>query len=607
MKLDLKTKFKNLMSMRFSKLVIFLLIVAVAAVIVLKNKTVNEKLFGKKDTVTQLTAKVKKGDIQVMVTGSGPIYFTNEKKLNSKINGTITKVNFKEGDAVKAGDVICQFDDTDFQSTLATNTNGLLQNQVSAGASYQDVSNLIIKAPFAGQVSNITVNQGDTIPKGGTVFTITDTSKLKISLTYNATDAAQISIGQSADVYLTSLMQSVSGTVTYISNQPTSTTSGGQIYTVEIDMNNPGALVSGMTASADINTSKGSVTSTNTSTLNYLNKQNVTSLTGGTVQTISVKENQRVSSNDVLVTMKNDDVIRAKQTADLKIANSQNQIASSSNQIDYYKIISPIDGVITKLSFKVGDTVKSSEQVCIVSDPTQMQFDIPIDELDVAKIQIGQKTNVTVDALPNSSTKPVIGEVSKISVQGTSVSGVTTFPVTIKINDNLDKLKGGMNANAEVMVSDNKDVLYLPIEAVTKMGDKNFVWVKGSGAKGNVPPTNGSSDFKRPSSGSTASSNTKRKSSTNTKTNTGSASSIAQSITKSVASKTTNYYENAVRKEVEVGVNNDTIIEIKSGLSEDEEVILPQTQTTSKNSTAMPGMGGSNGSSGGGFSGGGRN
>lgn len=583
LKLDLKTKFKNLRSMKFSKLIVFLLIVAVAAVVVLKNKTINAKIFGTKTTVTQLTSKVKKGDIQVTVTGSGPIYFTNEKKLYSKILGTITKINFKEGDAVKAGDVICELDDTDFQTTLAASSNGLLQNQVSAGSSYQDLENITIKAPFSGQVSSVTVNEGDTVAKGGTVLTIADTSKLKVLLSYNATDAAQISLGQSAEVYLTSLMQSVSGTVTYVSNQPTSTTSGGQIYTVEIQMSNPGALVSGMIASADINTSKGAVTSTNTAALNYLNKQTVTSLTGGTVQSISVKENQKVSSGQVLIKMKNDEVIRAKETADLKIANSQNQIASSSRQLDYYKITSPIDGVITKIDFKVGDSIKSGDEVCDISDPTQMQFDMPIDELDIAKIIIGQKTNVTVDALPDTSITPVLGEVSKIAVQGTYVSGVTTFPVTIKVDDNLDKLKGGMNANAEVIVNNLKDVLYVPIEAITKVGDKSFVWVKNSGTGNGGNTTNPSS---------------KSKSSTNTKTKTGSVSSIAKSAaSSSSSSKTTNYYENAVKKEVEVGANNDTFIEIKSGLSEGEEVILPQktTQSTTKASTGMPGMGGGGG------------
>ena len=106
---------------------------------------------------------------------------------------------------------------------MNTDLNSFKQSQISAGSSDDAVNNLTIKAPFTGIVSDIMVNQGDTVQKGGTVFTIADTSKLKVLLTYNASAIGQIAIGQTAKVYLTSLMQSVDGSVTYISNQPTAT------------------------------------------------------------------------------------------------------------------------------------------------------------------------------------------------------------------------------------------------------------------------------------------------------------------------------------------------------------------------------------------------
>ena len=160
----------------------------------------------------------------------------------------------------------------------------------------------------------------------------------------------------------------------------------------------------------------------------------------------------------------------------------QNQMTLNAKQLDNYKIIAPIDGVITKISNKVGDTVKAGDEVSDVSDPTQMQFDVPVDELDIAKLQVGQKTSITVDALPATSKTPVTGEVAKIAVTGTSVSGVTAFTVTIKVNDNLDKLKGGMNANGEIEVSNKENILYVPIEAITTINGKSFVYLKDTGA-----------------------------------------------------------------------------------------------------------------------------
>lgn len=592
---NLKTKFKNLSSKKHFKLVIILIIIAALGSVAFTNQTIKAKLFGKKEAVVQRTAAVKRGNIQVNVSGSGSIYFPNSKVLYSKIGATVTKVNFKEGDTVKAGDVIAEFDSTDFQSTISSNSNELLQNQLTASVNNKDVENLVIKAPCSGNVTSIAVNEGDKVQAGGTLLTITDTSKLKVSLTYNSVDIKKISLGQSANVNLTSLMQSVSGTVTYINSQPTTTTSGGKVYAVEIQINNTGVLSEGMTASAEINTASGEVSSTNTAALNYIKKQTVTTVTGGTVKSISLKENQKVSAGSTIVVMENDDVIIAKQTSDLKIASSQDKINSSSRQLDYYKITAPIDGVITKISFKVGDTVKAGDEVANVSNHSEMDFDVPVDELDVAKISVGQKANITVDAL--SDTTVVHGTVSKIAVEGTASSGITTFPVTIKIDDNLNKLKGGMNADAEIEVSNKKNVLYVPIEAVTNSGSKNYVWVKGEGNNSAPGSTSANAGDKQGTSNVD----------TGSKRNGNESAASGSTEKSSTASKNQSYYGNAVKKEVQVGVNNDTYIEIKSGLSEGDVVILPQTQTTSTtsktttNKNSMGGMGGGPQGPGGGF------
>lgn len=581
MEVNSKQKLKSLSVKKYFKLVIVLAIVALLTILAFTNKTVKQKLFGKKTAVVQRTATVKRGNIQEFVSGSNSIYFPNSKILYSKIGATVTKVNFKEGDTVKAGDIIAEFDASDFESTLSTSTNELLQNQLTASSNNEAVENLTIKAPLSGNVTSIVVDEGNKVQAGGAVLTITDTSKLKVTLTYNETDVKKISTGQSANVNLTSLMQSVSGTVTYISSQSTATTAGGKVYAVEIQMNNPGVLTEGMAASAEINTSKGEVSSTNTAALSYIKKQTVTSVTGGTVKSITVKENQKVSAGAVVITMENDDVIRNKQSSDLKIASSQEKIALSSKQLEYYKITSPIDGVITKINFKVGDTVKSGDEVANVSDPTEMDFDVSVDELDIAKISVGQKVNITIDAMEETETTPLIGKVTKIAVEGTASNGVTSFPVTIKIDGNLNKLKGGMNANAEIEVSNQQNILYVPIEAVTTAGKKNYVWVKGG--EGNTKS-------------GTAPQNTENKNGALSNDSNKRGNAASQDVKQNNGSSASeNYYANAVRKEVQMGVNNDSYIEIKSGLNEGDIVVLPQTKTSSNtnaNTTNRSGMSG---------------
>ena len=590
MNLALKTKFKDGISKITIKKAIIGVVVVVVLVLVFNSSIVQNKFFASKAVIVQNMTTAKQGNIKVVVSGSGPLYFTNESKIFSKIGATVTKVNYKEGDKVKAGDIIYELDNTDAQTSVNADLNSFKQNQISAGSSDDAVNSLTVRATTAGTVSDITVNQGDTVQKGGTVVTIADTTKLKVSLAFKATDIGQIAIGQSAKVYITSLKKTIWGSVTNLNS------SGGQSSTVEIQIPNPGSVLGGMAASADISTSKGAVSSTGTAALDYVKKQNVTSSTGGTVQSISVVKNQKLYSRQVLVQMKNADITRAKQNSDLQLENAKNEMNLKTKQLDNYIIKAPIAGVITKISNKVGDTVKAGDEISDVSDPTQMQFDVPVDELDIAKLQVGQKASITVDALPTTSTTPVTGEVIKVAVTGVPESGVTTFTVTVKVNDNLDKLKGGMNANGDIEVSNKENVLYVPIEAITKINNKNYVYLKAVGS--------GSTSSGKPNwsagTGQAAPNGTARVRTGNfTGRTSGNTSSTAG--TNSTASKGQTYYTGSVQTEVQVGSNNDTSIEITSGLKEGDVVVLPETKAASTTNTTKTGVGGM----GGGFSGGG--
>ena len=95
MKLDLKTKFKEIFSIEHKKLVICMVIGVVIVVTGLNYKIIKNKFFASKTTAVQKTATVKRGNLQVLVSGSGPISFTNSSKLYSKISATVTTSNFK--------------------------------------------------------------------------------------------------------------------------------------------------------------------------------------------------------------------------------------------------------------------------------------------------------------------------------------------------------------------------------------------------------------------------------------------------------------------------------------------------------------------------------
>ena len=588
----------------------------------------------------QTTTMVKKGDFSVTVSGSGPINSSNRLDVTPMTNGTITKIYHKEGDTVKAGDLMFEMDDYAAKLNVEKIKTNIAQSQLTQKGNLNDINKLTITAPFSGQISNIQVKQGDTLNKGATLLTLKDQSKLKMTVSFNASNFGDISEGKQAIVHIQSLMQSVKGFVSYVSNKTFTTASGGEVFSVEITVENPGSLNEGMKANAEITTPKGVQSSTDSGTLAYVNNSVIKTDTGGTVKNLNIKENQYVKSGDVLIALDNDEVLLTKETTDVKLLDFQGQLDSAQKELSHYKIYAPIDGTIVKQTLREGDVVKSGQVISTLADGKQLEFSVPIDELDIAKVKVGQKVNITVDAVPETTSKPLQGEVSKIAIEGNYSNGVTTYSVTIKVS-NPENLRGGMNANAEILVTSKKGVLYLPIEAVTKMprGGRAFVWVKEeamlpepTGETGVKEEKGKNKDKEEKRENKKVDDSSKKEDTSNTITsNSGGLGYSAQGnnrnsgnqrqvVNPNQSTATTNgaminpqlreYYANAVMREVELGINNESYVEIVSGLSEGEEVVLPP-RALGQNSTnrqtggsqmggAMPFMGGGSSSGAGG-------
>ncbi|MDL2236966.1 biotin/lipoyl-binding protein [Christensenellaceae bacterium OttesenSCG-928-K19] len=97
-----------------------------------------------------------------------------------------------------------------------------------------------------------------------------------------------------------------------------------------------------------------------------------------------------------------------------------------------------------------------------------------IDEVDIFSIAVGQDVNIVMDALLDDMFH---GTVTKISTVGTSQSGVTTYPVTIRLDPADTPLLGGMNATANIVTKVSENALLIPLEALQEQGEERFVYI----------------------------------------------------------------------------------------------------------------------------------
>jgi len=169
--------------------------------------------------------------------------------------------------------------------------------------------------------------------------------------------------------------------------------------------------------------------------------------------------------------------------AKLAVVEAQAQLVRSRIDVDNSDIRlketivrSPINGIILTKDVEVGQIISSGISsvsggtlIATVADMREVYVKADVDEVDIGKIAPGMKAKVVADAYPD---KTFQGQVLRIAAQSSVVQNVTTFEVTILVDNAGGRLKAGMNATVDILVADKRNVLLVSNEAL--MTDKEL-------------------------------------------------------------------------------------------------------------------------------------
>ena len=117
------------------------------------------------------------------------------------------------------------------------------------------------------------------------------------------------------------------------------------------------------------------------------------------------------------------------------------------------------------------DYVMDETELCTLTDYDTAEITLTVDELDIARLSIGQAVTVTLDALPGQSFD---GEITEIDPNGENGGGSTKYSVTVTLPRTEDMLTG-MNAAVRVQLAENDDLLLIPLAAVQEDADGIYV------------------------------------------------------------------------------------------------------------------------------------
>ncbi len=485
------------------------------------------------------TAKATRGALEVTVTGTGTLSPESRQDCVVAAGGKVVSVAAQPGQVVRAGETLLVLSNDSLEdqvasarlelrlaqmdldamtkagsgsatrADIAAAEAAVLNARLALDRAEENVSDLTVKAPFAGRVSGLGVRAGDEVPAGTTLLTVASAADLKAVLSVPEEEVKHLSMGQAVTVTVSPLTRDLDGHISAIGAQGTSS-ARGVFYqvTVTLDSSDPQAR-GGMTVTAELQ-NKGSWPSDTvkvSGVLSYDRIQPVTTATGGTVASVAVAEDQTVAKDQTLLTMTSSAAGAALAASQADYARAQEKLAQLTDpgssafpqaqvektrlrveevalnlaglerQLDELTVKADIDGTVTQVAFRAGDRVPPNQRVAAVADLGRVEAVVTVDELQVARLEVGQTAMVRIDALPGES---FTGTLESLSLEGTVRDGVTAYEARV-VFDGDARMRTGMSLSATIQVAYRDSALLVPVEAVYGAGKEASVQVLEDG------------------------------------------------------------------------------------------------------------------------------
>jgi len=461
------------------------IIISILVILILGTGYFYFKNFSKNKNQTRyVLTKVERGTILTSVSGTGQIEGEEEKEIKPKVSGDVLKIYVQKDQKVKEGDLLLEIDSTSYQRALDSaklaldlakiDLENLKQNKEDAQKDLDlDFENVF--SSISGVFSDLP-----------SIF-----SQIEPFFTESSYNSDQADI----DYYF-----SVVGLYSQQKfGQNDKENEFSKLKEKYQDLKNQFLLVSRFSSRETL---KGWLKTTEdfVKDLSDLTRsaRNIASFYKESIQKenltppfpLSITENQIQILSQVTLSLdqKYSNLVSLKKTIDdleTSISNLEDKIQSQEKLVkqkedavsdakenyDNCFIKAPFDGIVGKVNVKEKDSV--SPQISLFTFiSTQKIAKISLNEIDAAKVKIGQKATLTFDALPDLT---LTGKVTEIDTVGTVSQGVTSYGVEIALDSDDERIKPGMSVNAEIVVDVKPDVLTLPNSAIKSEGNLRYV------------------------------------------------------------------------------------------------------------------------------------
>ncbi len=560
------------------------IITVIAAMIVIGGAYYFYQLLNQaQDATRYVLGTVKKDTLITSISGSGQVASSNQVDVKAKVSGEVTYVGVVDGQEVKAGAVLAYIDSSDAQKAVQDAQTSLETSQLALEKLLKPVDELTImqsedsvtqakqaKQDAQDNLENMTDDEFNTISNNFLELPAIMAGLQDILLS-SSINSSQWNVDYYADVakiydenatqyrnyaYDSYIKARAAYDKNFIDYKAASRYSSSSVIETLLDetyetekiisdaIKNSNNLIQFYQDTLTKYSQKvNSLSNTHlTSLSSYTGKVNAHLSSLSSLQEEIKSYKKTIIDSDRTITEKQMSFDKVKAGPDeldirsqrLAVKDKENALAQARENLADYIVRVPFDGVISKVSVKKGDTAGSTALATLIS--SQQIAQISLNEIDTVKVKVGQKATLVFDAIDGLS---ISGQVAQIDITGTVSQGVVSYGVQIAFDTQDSRVKPGMSASASIIIDSKQDVLVIPNSAIKNQGDISYVEVVANSV--GLDTTN------------------------------------ATGVTLSVLPNT---------QQIEIGLANDTVTEILSGLKEGDLVVV-QTINSSVAATAV--------------------
>lgn len=442
------------------------------------------KIFGGGNSqTTYVIAAVQKGTIISSVSGSGQVSASNQVDLQSKVAGNVVYIGAKVGDRVGTGALIAQIDSQDAaialenaqialkkltqvdQLSLTQAENALTDAQAANQKAYDDgfsnVTTAFVDLPTVmSGLYDLVAGAGGNGYLNEQRYISDDTERGYATKVASSYYIAKNSYDKSFALYKT---------ITRTSSPESIRSLVDNVYQTTKEITQ--AVKDAQNAAEYIRNQSDKITTEATTAQNNLSTW--LSLANGNLQSLNSSANT-ISSSARSLTEKTVSLAEIKSGADpLDVRSQELNIQQKQSAYADSFIRAPFSGMLASLSISRGDSLNSGASIGTFITENKVA-DISLNEVDVARVKVGQKATITFDAIDSLS---ITGQVLQVDLVGTVSQGVVSYNVKIGFDTQDERIKSGMSTSVSIITDVKQDILVVPNSALKNQSGISYVGV----------------------------------------------------------------------------------------------------------------------------------